>query len=95
MSSRPGWGTYLRDTIIFIIGAGIVIGQTGFPFLLDAPPGGPSIPALVVGALFCNGPVVLAALALRFGTGSSGQPQGPASQVSPSGPSPAPSSGGE
>lgn len=86
MSSRPGIATYIRDTILFVIGVGITIGQTGFPRLLDMPEGGPSIPALITGALFCNGPVVLQALALRFGggTSSSAPPAEPLPLVPPS-----------
>jgi hypothetical protein len=82
-SSTP-WGKYLRDTIIFLIGIGIVVGETGFPFLVDRPPQGPSVLALVTGALFCNGPVVLQALAIRFGTsGSQGSQGSPDPQSQP------------
>jgi hypothetical protein len=80
----------LRDVVIFVIGLGIVLGQTGFPYLIDAP-AKLSIPALITGALFCNGPVVLQALAIRFGTGSPGSqsassspPSSPESSVAPS-----------
>jgi len=89
--NRPGWLTYARDVIIFVIGLGIVIKQTGFPFLLESPEKGLSIPALITGALFCNGPVVLQALSIRFGTGSSSSPRD--SSLQPS--SPESSSGGE
>jgi hypothetical protein len=94
--SRPGRLTYARDIVIFVIGVGIVVQQTGFPWLLDSPDK-VNVWSLAVGALFCNGPVMLQALALRFGGGTS-QP-GPLPQPSPSPlpsePSPAPSSGGE
>ena len=92
--SVPSWLKYVRDIVIFGVGVGIVVGQTGFPYLVDPPSTGPSIPALVVGALFCNGPVMLQALALRFG---GGQPSGaapPSPPALPSEPSPEPSSGG-
>lgn len=82
--------------MIFGIGIGIVLQQTGFPLLLESPQQGPSIPALVIGALFCNGPVMLQALALRFGGGtaqSGQQPEQPPS-VSSSESSAEPSSGG-
>lgn len=97
MSGRPDARTFIRDTIIFAVGLGIVVGQTGFPFLLDPPPGGPNVWSLMTGALFCNGPVVLQALALRFGSSTSGSAQspGPAVPPSPSAPSSAPSSAGE
>lgn len=94
--SRPDARTFIRDTIIFSTGLGITVGQTGFPYLVPAPAGGPNVWALLVGALFCNGPVMLQALALRFGgTSTSGQvPELPA-PLPPSAPSSAPSSGGE
>lgn len=95
--SRPGAVTLIRDTIIFAVGVGITIGQTGFPYLLEAPDQGPSIPALVVGALFCNGPVVIQALQARFGGGTSSSGQSPEQQGlrSPSAPSSGPSLGGD
>lgn len=85
----------LRDVIIFGVGVWIVVGQTGLPFLIDTPDK-ISIPALITGALFCNGPVVLQALSIRFGTGSSGSsPESSSPPSSPESSSPAPSSGGE
>lgn len=89
--NKPKWLTYVMDIVIFVIGVGIVVKQTGFPFILEPPSSGPSIPALITGALFCNGPVVLQALNIRFGTGSSSSPQ--ASSSLPS--SPVSSSEGE
>lgn len=94
--SRPGRLTYARDTVIFVIGVGIVVQQTGFPWLLDSPDK-VNVWSLAVGALFCNGPVMLQALALRFGGGTShtGPSPEPSPPASPSAPSPAPSSGGD
>lgn len=93
--SRPTWRTYIRDIVIFAVGVGIVVQQTGFPYLLDSPDQ-LSIPALLTGALFCNGPVVLQALALRFGAGTStsGQQPAPSPSASPPEPSSETSSGG-
>jgi hypothetical protein len=92
--SWPSWLKYVRDVVIFSVGVGIVVGQTGFPYLVDAPASGPSIPALVVGALFCNGPVMLQALALRFGGGSPSEQAPPPQPALPSAPSSESSSGG-
>lgn len=94
--SRPGRLTYARDAVIFVIGVGITIQQTGFPWLLESPER-MNPWALLTGALFCNGPVVLQALALRFGAGTSqsGPSSEPSRPVSPSAPSPEPSSGAE
>lgn len=95
MSSKPTWRTYVTDTILFVVGLGIVLKQTGFPFLLESAEK-PSVWYLITGALFCNGPVVLQALALRFGGGTS--TPGPSPEASPpalpSAPSSEPSSGG-
>jgi hypothetical protein len=89
--SRPGLGTYIRDCILFVAGLGIVVQQTGFPYLLESADK-LSIPYLITGALFCNGPVVLQALTLRFGTASPGpSPASPlpgSSSESSSAPSP-------
>jgi hypothetical protein len=67
--------------------------QAGMGF--DPPEGGPSIPLIILGGLFCNGPVMLQALALRFGTGSPSGPPPPSAPPSPPGQLSAPSSGGE
>lgn len=83
------------DLVLFGVGIGIVIGQTGFPWLVEAPKDGPEVWSLIVGALFCNGPVMLQALALRFGGGSSPSPAQLSAPGSPPEPSSAPSSGGE
>lgn len=89
----PSWGTYLRDSILFAFGVALVMKQAGMYF---APPtAGPSIPLIVVGALFCNGPVVLQALALRFGTGSRSDPPPPSEPPPQPGQLSVPSSGGE
>jgi hypothetical protein len=90
--SRPGWGTYVRDTIIFAVGLAIVLKQAGIGFA--APEGGPSIELIILGGLFCNGPVMIQALSLRFGTGSPSSPPPPPVPASPSPPSSAPPSGG-
>lgn len=97
MSTRPDARTFIRDTIIFGVGIWITVGQTGLPHLVEPPPGGPNIWSLLTGALFCNGPVVLQALALRFGAGTSGSAssQVPQAPASPSALSSEPSSGGE
>ena len=97
MSSRPDVRTFIRDTIIFGVGVWITVGQTGLPYLVDPPPGGPNVWSLLTGALFCNGPVVLQALALRFGAGTSGSARSPEppAPVSPSALSSEQSSGGE
>lgn len=82
---------YARDVILFCIGAIIVLKQAGI--LLSPPEGGPQKELIILGALFCNGPLVLQFLALRFGT--SGSPRAPARSEpeSPPAPSSAPSSG--
>jgi hypothetical protein len=95
VSRTPDARTYIRDMIIFGTGIGITVGQTGFPYLVDPPAGGPSVWSLAVGALFCNGPVVLQALALRFGSGTSTSARSPEppAPVSPSAPSSVPLGG--
>lgn len=97
MSTRPDARTFVRDTIIFGVGVWITAGQTGLPYLVEPPAAGPNVWSLLVGALFCNGPVVLQALALRFGSSTSGSvpSQAPQAPGSPSAPSSVPSSGGE
>ena len=85
----PGWVALLGKMALFVTGLGIVVTQTGFLWLIEAPKDGPSIPALICDALFCNGPGVLQALSIRFGTSSSGAPSQPSSQ-----PSSSPSSSG-
>lgn len=97
MSRLPGVVTYIQDATLFIIGVGITIGQTGFPQLVEMPEKGPNVWALLTGALFCNGPVILQALALRFGgnTSSSAQPPDPLPLVPPSASSSVQSSGSD
>lgn len=91
---KPGLGTYIRDTVLFTVGIAIGLSQAGIP-PFDPPPGGPDVELLIFAGLLCNGPVMLQALALRFGsTGSQSptpQPEPPSSPEL----SPAPSSGGE
>jgi hypothetical protein len=83
----------LRDVALFLLGVSIVLKQAGIFF--PAPHGGPQIELIIIGGLFCNGPLMLQFLALRFG--SNGQGSAPASPAPPSPrtPSSAPSSGGE
>lgn len=83
----------LRDVALFLVGVAIVLKQAGIGF--PAPPGGPEVELIILGGLFCNGPLMLQFLALRFGSGGPGS--APASPVPPlpSEPSSVPSSGGE
>lgn len=78
--------------MIFVLGLVIVLKQAGI--LFAPPPRGPDIWLIILGGLFCNGPVMLQALALRFGTGSQSLPPAPSAPDSPSEPSSVPSSGG-
>lgn len=90
--SRPGWLTYIRDTVIFVIGALIILKQAGLFF--PPPPDGPSIELLAMGALCCNVPGILQVIQWRSGTGSSSSGAEASPSASPSGqPSPAPSGG--
>jgi hypothetical protein len=60
---------YIRDAVLFLTGVAIAMNETGvYPF--SRPSGGPSTMALLFAGLLCNGPVVLQALGIRFGTGS-------------------------
>lgn len=80
--TTPGWLTYARDLAIFAVGLAIELKQAGIGF---APPSqGPSIELIILGGLFCNGPVMLQALALRFGGGSSSSPSPQPGPASPS-----------
>lgn len=90
--SRPSYKTFARDVIIFGLGIVLILKQAGIIF--SPPASGPSVVLIVLGGLFCNGPIVLQALALRFGTGPSSPGPGPADSASPSGPSSASSSEG-
>lgn len=91
--NKPTWLVLFRDVVLFLLGVAIVLKQAGIGF--SAPPDGPEIELIIVGGLFCNGPLMLQFLALRFG--SSGPGSAPASPVSPLPPEPssAPSSGAE
>lgn len=93
-SRHPGWGTYLRDTVLFLVGIVIGLSQAGIP-PFPAPPRGPDVELLIFAGLLCNGPVMLQALALRFGGTGSPSPTPPPALPSSSEPSSAPSSGGE
>jgi hypothetical protein len=75
--------------ILFVFGLWIVVGQTGLPFILDSPDK-LNLYALITGALFCNGPVVLQALSIWLGKSTSSGGQSP--EPSPLPPSPEPSS---
>lgn len=90
---RPGWTTYIRDTILFLSGLAIVFKQAGIFF--HPPENGPEIELIILGGLFCNGPVMLQALALRFGTGTSPGQQPRQDPPSPPELSSVPSSGAE
>jgi hypothetical protein len=95
VSTLPSWVRtalgVVRDLILFVFGVVIVMKQAGLYF--PAPAGGPEIELIILGGLFCNGPVMLQFLALRFGaSGSQGAPGSPAPPLPPS-PSSAPSSG--
>jgi hypothetical protein len=76
---------YVRDAVLFLTGVAIAMNETGvYPF--SRPSGGPSTMALLFAGLLCNGPVVLQALGIRFGTGSHTVPpeQSPQGQSSES-----------
>lgn len=79
--------TYLRDLGLYLLGCYIAMSEVGVP-PFQRPPHGPSVMVLVFAGLLCNGPVVLQALQLRFGTGSSRPPE----QLPPPEPSSEPSS---
>lgn len=85
--------TYLRDLGLYLLGVYIAMSEVGVP-PFQRPSSGPNVWVLVFAGLLCNGPVVLQALALRFGTGGQ-RPELPPSPPAPSPePSSAPSSGG-
>ena len=87
--TRPGWGTYARDTITFALGLAIILKQAGI--LLPAPTGGPSVELLVIGALCCNVPGILQVIQWRSGISSPPLPPQPSASGAPS----VPPSGGE
>lgn len=85
--NRPGWVTLLRDVVLFCTGLAIVLKQAGLlPPDFSSPTGGPSFLLLAIGAVFCNGPLMLPVLQAIFRGGSSPGPSEPAP------PSPLPSS---
>jgi len=85
--------TYIRDSILFGLGIYVAMSETGVP-PFQRPAEGPNLWVLVFAGLLCNGPVVLQALALRFGTGGQRQgPEPPQQAQLPESPS-VPSSGG-
>ena len=69
--SRPGWGTYVRDTVLFAIGAWIILKEAGLLPWYPPPADGPSIELLTLGALCCNVPGIVQVIQWRSGTGSS------------------------
>lgn len=82
--SRPGWGTYTRDTAVFIMGLVIILKEAGLLPWYPAPAGGPSIELLALGALCCNVPGILQVIQWRSGMGSSSSPPPHSPSVSPS-----------
>jgi hypothetical protein len=94
VSENRGWVTYVRDTILFVLGIVIILKQAGLWF--PPPEGGPALELLFIGALFCNGPLFLSYLTARRGgiPGSSVQ-EVPSAPELPSGRSSPASSGGE
>jgi hypothetical protein len=83
----------VRDTLIFLVGIAIVLKQAGIVFA--PPPDGPSIQLIITGGLFCNGPVMLQFLSLRFGGGASSSSPGQSGPESQSAQSPEPLAGGK
>ena len=83
--SRPGWATYIRDTITFALGLVIILKQSGI--LLPPPPEGPSIELLAIGALCCNVPGILQVIQWRSGISSSPGPAQPSASALSSAPS--------
>jgi hypothetical protein len=82
----------MRDTVVFVIGALIILKQAGLFF--PAPADGPSIELLAIGALCCNVPGILQVIQWRSGTQSPPSGEQPSPSGSPSGqPSVAPSAG--
>lgn len=92
MKTWRALSTYLRDLILFGVGVAIILKQSGI--LLDPPEGGVHLEVLFIGALFCNGPLMLQYLSLRRGSMPSPQ-EPPSVPGSPSAPPSAPSSEGE
>lgn len=85
--------TYVRDMILFGVGIAIILKQAGI--ILDPPTGGVSLELLFLGALFCNGPLVLQYLSLRRGTPMPLPPAPPSVPDLPLAPPSASSSGGD
>lgn len=85
--------TYVRDTILFGVGIVIILKQAGIIF--PPPDGGVQLELLFLGALFCNGPLVLSYLSLRRGIPTPLPPQLPSEPGSPSAPPSVSSPGGE
>jgi hypothetical protein len=85
--------TYVRDLILFGVGIVIILKQAGI--LFPPPVGGVSLELLFLGALFCNGPLVLQYLSLRRGIPTPLPPAPPSVPDLPLGPPSASSSGGD
>lgn len=78
--SRPGGLTYIRDMITFTLGLVIILKQSGIIF--EAPPQGPSVELLAIGALCCNVPGILQVIQWRSGISSSPGPPQPSPSAS-------------
>lgn len=83
--------TYIRDLGLYALGIYMAMSETGVP-PFDRPSGGPNVWVLIFAGLLCNGPVVLQALSIRFGSGPSSRPDQQATLPEPS---PEPSPGGD
>lgn len=73
--NKPGFLTVVRDTALFALGVVLVLKQAGI--LFEPPKNGPELELILLGALFCNGPLVLQFLSIRFGAGTSSPPPSP------------------
>lgn len=82
--------TYIRDLVLFGVGVSLILKQAGIIF--RPPDGGVELELLLLGALFCNGPLVLQYLSLRRGTLPSLPQELPSAPGSPSAPPSASSS---
>ncbi len=80
--SRPSWVVLVRDIAVFVLGFAILASQAGLP-PFEAPKE-ISIPLLAIGALCCNVPGILQAMAWRFGTAVPVSGQEPPPAATPS-----------
>jgi hypothetical protein len=83
---------YARDVVLFLLGIVLILKQAG---ILFPPPESVSMGVLCIGALFCNGPLVLQYLTITRGGSGSREDSAPSGPAPPSESSSAPSSGGE